>query len=284
MINILYAGNYKVFDGLLLSILSMLKHTNETLNIKCLTMDLSDIQKRFVPISKEQEKYIQKLVKEKNPENTFNLIDVTKIFRENLINSVNINNSFTPYAMVRLVAHKVEGIPDKFIYLDVDTMINRDIALLYNNDVEDYELAVVKDAYNWTDIRRWGKKYFNAGVMLVNMKKCKETGLFENAMIMVRDKKMLYMDQEALNNCVKKKKMLPLIFNSKNKYYKDIVVHHFCDVRESRVFLISKKWWHRIKPWEVDFVKQKMSAYNDILDDYLARKADPKFPIVKIEE
>ena len=54
MINVLYAGNYKVFDGLLLSVLSMVKHTNEPLNIMCLTMDLRELDKRYVPISKEQ--------------------------------------------------------------------------------------------------------------------------------------------------------------------------------------------------------------------------------------
>ena len=57
MINVLYSGNYKVFDGLLISILSMVKHTDEPLNIMCLTMDLKELDKRYVAISKEQEKF-----------------------------------------------------------------------------------------------------------------------------------------------------------------------------------------------------------------------------------
>ena len=66
MINVLYSGNYKVFDGLLLSVLSMVKHTDEPLNIMCLTMDLRELNKKYVPISPEQEKYMQKVVKDKN--------------------------------------------------------------------------------------------------------------------------------------------------------------------------------------------------------------------------
>ena len=283
MINVLYSGNYKVFDGLLLSVLSMVKHTDEPLNIMCLTMDLRELNKKYVPISPEQEKYMQKVVKDKNKESNFKLIDVTKIFKENLINSVNIKNQWTPYAMLRLLCFKLD-MPEKFIYLDTDTLVNRDIKLLNDIDIEGYELGVVKDAYNWSDVKRWRiNKYFNSGVLLVNMKECLKTGLFEKATIMARDRKMLYTDQDALNLSITKKKMLPLIYNSKNKYYKEIVIHHFCDVRESRVFFISKKWWHRIKPWEVDFVKKQMSAYDDILDDYLARKKDPKFPTVTIE-
>ncbi len=282
MINVLYSGNYKVFDGLLISILSMVKHTNEPLNIMCLTMDLKELDKRYVAISKEQEKYIQKIVKAKNKESDFKLIDVTEIFKENLMNSVNIKNQWTPYAMLRLLCFKLD-MPDKFIYLDTDTVLNRDIKILNDVDVEGYELGVVKDAYNWSDPKRWGLVYFNSGVLLVNMKECRKTGLFEKATIMARDRKMLYTDQDALNLTVEKKKMLPLMFNSKNKWNKDIVVHHFCDVRESRFFFFSRKWWHRIKPWEVDFVKKQMSAYDDILDDYVARKQSKDYPIVTID-
>jgi len=282
MINILYAGNYKVFDGLVLSLLSMTKHTKEPLSVQFLTMDLHDLDPRFVPLNESHKKYIEDILHLANKDSKFELIDVTELFKSTLINSVNIKNSFTPYSMLRLIAHKIPNIPDKFIYLDTDTLINNDIAELYNINISDYELGVVKDAYNWTDIRRWGKNYFNAGVLLVNMKLIKQSGLFEQAMIMCRDKKMLYMDQEALNRCCKNKKMLPLKFNSKSKWYPEIVVHHFCDVRESNLFLISKKWWHRIKPWEVDYVKRKMDAYNDILDDYVARKAKPDYPTVVI--
>ena len=85
------------------------------------------------------------------------------------------------------------------------------------------------------------------------------------------NKKMLYMDQDALNRSAKLVKRLPVKFNSKDKFYKQIVVHHFCNVREGKVKFIGK-WWHRIKPWNVDLVKRKMNAYNDILDEYIQLK------------
>ena len=67
--------------------------------------------------------------------------------------------------------------------------------------------------------------------------------------------------------------MLPLIYNSKDKYYPEIVVHHFCNVRK------KGNWFHRVKPWQVDLVKQRITAYNDILDDYLDRKSKPDWPL-----
>ena len=266
MITILYAGNYKVFDGLVISVLSLVKHTKEPVNIKCLTMDLTELNPKFKPITEDCASYVRKILKDKNPESDFELIDLKDEFNKDLINSVNIKNHFTPYAMLRLLADKVD-LPDKYIYLDTDTIVNRDLSILYNQDIEDYELGVVRDAY------RLNRRYFNSGVMLVNHKKCLETGLYEKARYIVINEKLLYTDQTALNKSCKKRKMLPLIFNAKDKYYKDIVVHHFCNVRK------RSNWFHRIKPWEVELVKQKMSAYDDILDDFVQRKNSPEWPL-----
>jgi len=258
MINVLIAGNEFVFKGWLLTTLSMVKHTSDPITIYFLTMDLTNLDKRFTPVSQSQADYIEKILKAKNPESCVKLVDMTEEFNKELIFSKNARTGFTPYTMLRLLADKVD-MPEKYIYLDTDTMINQDLSILYRFDIEGYELGVIRDAY------RISKTYFNAGVMLVNHKECLKTGLYEKARELVIKKKMLYVDQAALNKTCTKRLMLPLIFNSKDKYNKAIVVHHFCNVRK------NGNWFYRIKPWEVDLVKTKMSAYNDILDDYTAR-------------
>jgi len=266
MINILNAGNYKVFDGLLISALSMVKHTDEPIRMITLTMDLSDIDPNYKPISKECGKYVEKILKDKNPESVYELIDITKVFKDVLGDNSNMKAICTPYTLLRLLADKID-LPEKYIYLDTDVMINRDIALLFNQDIEGYELGVVRDAY------RISKTYFNAGVMLVNHAECLKTDMYEKARYLIMNKKMLYADQDALNRACTKRKMLPLIYNSKDKYYPEIVVHHFCNVRK------KGNWFFRVKPWHVDLVKQRMSAYNDILDDYVARKNSQDWPL-----
>lgn len=267
MINLLFAGNNKVFDGILISLLSTIKHTKEKINTYCLTMDLRDINSKFVPISNAQAIFLEQILKEGNPESKFELIDLTEMFKDEMLDSVNMGNHFTPYAMLRLFADKLPQIPDKIIYLDTDTIINNDLSELYNIDIDNFELACVKDIYNWASPSRWRiKDYFNLGVLLLNMKKIRETGMFEHARKLCHDKKMLYPDQDVLNKTVKYKKILPEKFNSKDKYYPEIVVHHFCNVRKNNNF------FYRIKPWETDLVKTKMNAYNDILDKFEERK------------
>ena len=259
MINILFAGNRKVFDGMMISSLSIVKHTKCPINVFCMTMTLTELNEKFVPISNEQSKYLEKIYKDVNEKSTFTLLDMTDLFKREMINSVNIKSHFTPYAMLRLFADMLDSIPDKIIYLDTDTIINNDLQQLYDIDVENYEIGCVRDVY------RISRTYFNTGVLLLNIKKIKETGLFAKAREMCLNKKMLYTDQAALNKCSTKKLILPLKFNAKDKYFKEIVVHHFCNVR--------KRFFHRIKPWEVELVKEKMNAYDDILDEYIERKA-----------
>ena len=98
------------------------------------------------------------------------------------------------------------------------------------------------------------------------MKEIRKTKLFKKSRELVANKKMISPDQDALNFLVQKKLMLPEKFNAKDKYYKEIIVHHFCNVRRKHHFFF------RVKPWMVDLVKEKMSAYNDLLDEYLERK------------
>ncbi len=269
MINLMFAGNRKVFDGMVITLLSLTKHTSTPVNVYCLTMDLKDLNENYLPIDKIQAKTLMDILRRKNPESNLYLLDLTKKFRSEMEMSVNFHTSFTPYCMLRLFADKLEVIPDKIIYLDTDTIINKDLTRLYDIDVQNYELAAAPDIYNWTSPFRWFRKfYFNSGVLLLNMKKIRETEMFSRARQTCVKRKMLYADQDALNKASKLVKHLPIIFNAKDKYYKEIIVHHFCNVRQGK-FKFFGKWWNRIKPWHVESVKKQMHAYDDILDEYL---------------
>ena len=84
MITILYAGNYKAADGILISLLSMVKHTDAPLNVICLTMDLSEMNENFRPISKSFSAYMDGILKSKNPNSKFTAADMTEEFKKNL--------------------------------------------------------------------------------------------------------------------------------------------------------------------------------------------------------
>jgi lipopolysaccharide biosynthesis glycosyltransferase len=62
-------------------------------------------------------------------------------------------NRYTPYALLRLLLDEIDVIPDRVLYLDVDTVINKSIEELYQTNIENYEYAAVKD--------RYGRFFFN---------------------------------------------------------------------------------------------------------------------------
>ncbi|MBU0631308.1 glycosyltransferase family 8 protein [bacterium] len=73
---------------------------------------------------------------------------------------------------------------DKLLYLDVDMVINDSIKELYETDIENYYVAAVEDAWRDKAYRnRLGMsedaKYFNAGVLVVNLKRWREENLFD---------------------------------------------------------------------------------------------------------
>ena len=55
MINLLFTGNDKIFDGLSIALVSIVKHCKQPLNVDVLTMDLQEINPNYKPIT---EKYI----------------------------------------------------------------------------------------------------------------------------------------------------------------------------------------------------------------------------------
>ena len=266
--NILLCGNEKVFDGALTQLISMANKTAEAIKCYIFTMDLTRIKPEYTAISDEKIEFLNEVLKTKNPNNEVIKIDVTKIYEEEFGHCKNENAYCTPYTLLRLLADLVPCIPDKILYLDIDMMIADDITKLYNIDVSEYEYAAVKEKYGsifiWPD-------YINAGMLLLNMKKIKETGLLKKARKLIKTKKMLFADQDAIYRATTKKLLLPRIFNEQSKFNKkDTVVCHFCKR------LLWKPYPHteNYKQWNIYEVHNvlKCHAFDNDLNEYIKWK------------
>ena len=271
MINILFCGNDKVFDGALTCALSIMKRSelSEPLRFYMLTMDVSHIKPEYLPISDDQVEFFDEVIKKYNPENSVVKFDVTALYNEEFAGSPNESAYCSPYTLIRLLADRVEGLPDKILYLDVDVMFNRDINLLYSVDVENVEYAAARDHYGKYLI---SPNYVNAGVMLWNLKMMRKTGLLVKARELIRKKKLTFADQSAIIRSTTKKKMLPQKFNDQKFLHKHTVVRHF----SKRLFWLPYPHTANIKQWHVDKVRKifKYTQFDDILDEYLGLKEE----------
>lgn len=268
--NILLCGNQNVFDGALTELLSITNKTKETINCYIFTMNLSRLKPEYTCITDEQIEFLNKVVKSKKQENQVIKIDVTDLYEKEFGKCKNETAYCTPYTLLRLLADMVPEIPEKILYLDIDMMANGDISKLYDIDITDYEYAAVKEKYGsifiWPD-------YINAGMLLFNMKKIKETKLLEKARNLIKTKKMLFADQDAIYRSTTKKKLLPRIYNEQSSFTrKDTIVCHFC----KRLMWIPYPHTENFKQWQVDEIHKELKCYtfDKDLEEYLKLKKE----------
>lgn len=266
MIALLYAGNEKVFWGILISALSAARRASRPLSVTLLTMDLTDQNEAFTPITEEQSAFLLRVLQKENPQNAVRLLDIGALYREKLLSSPNAATSYSPYCFLRLFADRLD-LPDTVLYLDADTVVNGDLAELCDTDLTGCEYGAVLDYYGKIFM---GWHYINSGVMLFNLPEIRRTGLFSAAADLCAKKRLFLPDQTALYRCTKRKKLLPRRFNEQKKYDRpDTVIQHFTKT------ILWLPYFHTrtIKPWQPDEVKRTLThRYDALLDEYLALK------------
>lgn len=269
MINILFCGNDKVFDGMLTTALSILKRTDtkEPFNFYIFTMNVQHLNPKYEELHDNEALFLDKVVKEYNPDNKVIKIDVKDLYMEHFSGCPNEGCYCSPYTLLRLFADLIPEIPDKILYLDVDIMLNRDIKLLYDINIEGYEYAAARDHYGKYLIN---PNYINAGVLLFNMKEMRKTGLLEKARAWIKKKHLPFADQSAIIRSTTKKKMLSQKFNDQKFLHKNTVIRHF----SKRLFWLPYPHTDNIKQWHVSRVHKvfKYYEFDDILYEYIYLK------------
>lgn len=271
MINILFCGNDKVFDGALTTMLSILKRTDtkEAFTFYIYTMDVSHIKAEYKAFTDAQIEFLDGVVKSYNQENRVIKIDVRDIYDREFANSPNEQCYCSPYTLLRLFADLVPDMPDKLLYLDIDLLFNRDVRLLWDTDVSNVEYAASRDHYGKI-ILFFRRKFINAGVILFNLAECKKTGLFEKSRNFIKTRKLLFADESAIILSTTKQKVLSQRFNDQKFLYKDTVIRHF----SKRLFWLPYPHVANIKQWKITKVHKIFGYENfdDILYEYVYLK------------
>ena len=265
--NILYCGDKGIARGVLVSVLSILKHNKGVLHFYILTIHYKDTK----AFTEKAAKFLDSLVKKTNAKSFVKLIDATDVFVANLPRK-NMGSYFTPASMLRLYIDKVPEIArlDRILYLDYDVVCRGDMSEFYNMDLTGIEAAGVLDIYG----RRWyhyhglfKQDYMNSGVMLFNIPECLKTGMFDRAVKLCAGRWMMLADQAALNKSIEHRVLVDRKYNEQEERpRKDTVLHHFSN---------NFKFWpyfrvQKVKPFEIDKVHDvlKITEYDDILNEY----------------
>ncbi len=122
---------------------------------------------------------------------------------------------FTKEMYLRLFIPQLLKDYDKAVYLDCDTLIQSDVAELYDTELENNYLAAVKDfntivnfkhndkvKYYYEQVLKYGNmdNYFNSGMLVMNLTELRNVNLIEKTLeLLETHKELLYPDQDLLN-------------------------------------------------------------------------------------
>lgn len=214
-IHIAYALDDNFLEYTCVSVVSLLSNTKRSVTFHILESNLSDKSKNTLcSISKNHE----------------NVNWVFHHLRKDEIAFSARNAHLTDETYYRFLLPSVCSDINKILYIDGDTIVNKDIAELYDIELgAHYAAAVYEDCPLANDpIRRKvleftdENRYFQAGVLLLNLSLCREAKLYNRAMDCIPELKDKYEqnnvywmdDQEVFNYLIKDNvKFLPPKYN-----------------------------------------------------------------------
>ena len=106
----------------------------------------------------------------------------------------NFGTRWTYMTLIRLALPEILPGEDRVLWLDVDTIVNRDIGELLDTDMAGCYVAAAEEPIRCKPPFR----YFNAGVLLMDLEQLRD-GKYWDLITLVNERKMDFPDQDAIN-------------------------------------------------------------------------------------
>lgn len=220
-VNVVFATNNKYAKYMVVAIQSLINHANDNRNYDIIVFE-TDIEASL-------KNTIENLGTDK-PNISVRCLNVASIYDEYDRDKLFCHIYFSKEMYLRLFIPQVLQDYEKAIYLDCDTIIQSDIAELFDDDISEYYLAASRDYNSIVNIMYYPKvnyyfksvikiknmdMYFNSGVLLMNLTKLRPINLPQKTFeLLDKYKELLYPDQDLLNLiCVDHVKILDSKWN-----------------------------------------------------------------------
>ncbi len=166
---------------------------------------------------------------------------------------------------------------DKVLYLDCDIYVRTSLAPLFHEDIESYCAGAVVDYC--VQSRGWNKKlfqsdlkdtqYFNAGVLLINLKRWREENIPQKLLDQCEDTSISYRyaDQDVINLVLKEKiKSLDPRWNVMNYFYsRDLFLKE--SIYKDLPTIISNPYIRHFKGWKRNNLFPGRDEYLKLMKD-----------------
>ena len=253
-------------------------------------------------------------IKNKNKESVYNFYIIAENFSSENIEKIkkikenNVNIEIIParqktldyshlgrFASFKIAMQKI-FIPDyledvdKVLYLDADTLVQKDLNKIYSTNMGGAYIGATKDGLMYqfpehiTEIGLdWRKFYFNSGVMLLNLKDMRKDAIIEKSITYFNTHYEVFGDQDILNVVVNDK-VIPISYryNCNSTFFEEKDAEFLSNFYNEKVYQTSrenydnavilhfaghKPWteWYThsyLKPLWFEYYKEASSKYN----------------------
>ena len=253
-------------------------------------------------------------IKNKNKESVYNFYIIAENFSSENIDKIkkikehNVNIEIIParqktldyshlgrFASFKIAMQKI-FIPDyledvdKVLYLDADTLVQKDLNKIYSTNMGDAYIGATKDGLMYQfpehiteiglDLRKF---YFNSGVMLLNLKDMRKDAIIEKSITYFNTHYEVFGDQDILNVVVNDK-VIPISYryNCNSTFFEEKDAEFLSNFYNEKVYQTSrenydnavilhfaghKPWteWYThsyLKPLWYEYYKEASSKYN----------------------
>lgn len=289
-INIVFGTNNNYAKYLTVALNSLIEKTsaNRFYDIIILETDVKENLKQLIKSLAENKANIS--IRFVNTEEIFKSLESKNLF---------CHIYFTKEMYLRLFIPDILQDYEKALYIDCDTLIQADVAELFDIDLDDNYIAAVKDFNTIVNVKHYQKinyyysqvlkfgvldNYFNSGVLVMNLNEFRRINLIEKTLELLSiHKELLYPDQDLLNIiCKNKVKILESGWNYVFSVNSSLIYdNYFIPLAiEWAQGLANQKIIHYLsenKPWKCPelgysdiwwFAAKKTLLYQDLLKEY----------------
>lgn len=181
--------------------------------------------------------------------------------------------SFKTTLQKLFIVNYLKGV-DKVLYLDADTLVQKDLAEVFNTDIENKYVAAVKDGlmYQFPEHIEelglvWRNFYFNSGVMLLNLKEMRSNDVLRHFITYFNTHSEIFGDQDILN-VVFGEKVIPLsyLYNVNSTFFEEKDATFLSSFFDEPVFQTPQEVYKNAailhfaghKPWTLYFTHRSL--------------------------
>ena len=262
-VNLIYCGGDDAYEGILFSLLSVMRRTRRRLFVTVMTALLDRPDGK--PVERAKVNYLRGLLRARRDGSDLSLVDMSDPLSRLLKKSGRDRNKGDPRQLLPLLTDRC-GLAGRQLCLAHETLAPGDVGEVFDYPLDGRALGAVRDGVGSF---LFSPDYVNAGVLLFDMEKARKCGFFEKARAYLCEARPGATLGNAVNGAGVEICPLPRCFNEQGGLRRDTVVRQYC----RRLFLTPYPHLGRGSPQNsYDMPRGEYRRFERVYEEFLLQR------------